>query len=221
MTRVPTLQRPGGILEAGGLFGFDGQLLEGLRFFGTQVDALVAVDSYEAARRRSVGLGPLLDRELLTALASLPHGHPVRWDDIDPLMHPVLDCAPPGVLHHNTYTFQVQWRPPVRLAGVLTIAGRDWRAGVNRVGIFRRDAACALLLTRPPLELAAVLGRASRFGIGLALPDRQGRWQVYAEAEPVRRRADPTHWRLLETAYARWLSQRQADAHSSSAHHRR
>lgn len=221
MTRTSTLPRPGGPAGAAGLFGFAGQLVAGLRFFGSRVDALITIDDQEVARRRSAGLGALLDRRLLTALGSLPHGHPIRWDDIDPLSHPLLDCAPPGVLHRDTHTVQVHWRPAVRLAAVFVITGRDWRAGVHQVGIFRRDAACALLVTRPPLELTALLDRTSRFGIGLALPDRDGGWHVHADAQPAPLRADPTHWRLLETAYASWLSRQPVDAQPSSAHHRR
>jgi hypothetical protein len=208
------------VLRAAEGFGFDGQLVEGLRFYGSQVDVLVAVDDVEVARRQATGLGPLLDRQLLTALASLPHGHRVRWDDIDPVLHPVLDCAPAGVLHRDPTAVTVRWRPAARVVGVLATAGRDWRAGVSRVGIFRRDAACALLLARPPLDLGAVLSRTSRFGIGLALPGQHG-WEVYVDAEPTRLRVDATHWRLLETAYAGWLSQHQADVQPSSAHHRR
>jgi hypothetical protein len=200
----PAKQPRPSLTAAAALLGFEGDLVERVQFANKQVIAIARVDEAELTRRAQAGLGPVLDYRLVEALASLPLGLPVSWEEIDPIVRAVLDCAPPGVLRATPAQVERLVRPAVRVTGVLTVT-RDWRTGVNTVGILAGHALPGLVLPYRPRDTEPILARASRFGIGVVSRDRQEGWHLLLAARRARR-ADlgPRHWRFLETVYATW-----------------
>ncbi len=199
------------LTAAASLLGFEGDPVERVQFANKQVTAITQVDQGELERRAQAGLGPVLDYRLVEALASLPLGWPVPWEKIDPIMRAVLDCAPPGVLRATPAQVERLLRPAVRVTGILT-STRDWRTGVNTVGILAGHARPGLVLPYRPRDAEPILARAGRFGIGVVSRDGQG-WQLLLAARRTRQTdLGPRHWRFLETVYATWRrAHRQPD----------
>jgi hypothetical protein len=192
------------LTAAASLLGFEGDPVERVQFANKQVTAITQVDEAELARRAQVGLGPVLNYRLVEALASLPLGWPVSWEEIDPIVRAVLDCAPPGVLRATPAQVERLLRPAVRVTGILT-STRDWRTGINTVGILAGHARPGLILPYCPRNAEPILARAGRFGIGVVSRDRQGGWQLLLAARHGRQTdLGPRHWRFLETVYATW-----------------
>jgi hypothetical protein len=192
------------LMAAAALLGFDGDLVERVQFANKQVTAIAQVDEAELERRARAGLGPVLDYRLVEALAGLPLDSPVPWEEIDPIVRAVLDCAPSGVLRATPVQVERLLRPALRVTGILT-STREWRTGVNTVGILAGHARPGLVLPYRPRDAEPILARAGRFGIGVVSRDRQGGWQLLLAARHARQ-ADlgPRHWRFLETVYATW-----------------
>jgi hypothetical protein len=200
-----TARRPRPSLAAAALLlGFEGDPVERVQFANKQVTAIVQVDEAELARRVQVGLGPVLDYRLVEALASLPLGWPVPWEEIDPIVRAVLDCAPPGVLRATPAQAERLLRPVLRVTGILT-STRDWRTGVNTVGILAGHGRPGLVLPYRPRNAEPILARAGRFGIGVVGRDGQGGWQLLLAARRAQQTdLGPRHWRFLETVYDTW-----------------
>lgn len=192
------------LTAAAELLGFEGDLVERVQFANKQVTAIVQVDESELERRTQAGLGPVLDYRLVEALASLPLDLPVPWEEIDPIVRAVLDCAPPGVLRATSARVERLLRPAVQVTGILT-STRDWRTGVNTVGLLAGHARPGLVLSYRPRDAEPILARAGQFGIGVVSRDRQGGWQLLLAARRARQPdLGPRHWRFLETVYATW-----------------
>jgi hypothetical protein len=199
----PAKQPRPSLTAAAALLGFEGDLVERVQFANKQVVAIARVDEAELARRAQAGLGPVLDYRLVEALASLPLGLPVSWEEIDPIVRAILDCAPPGVLRATPARVERLLRPAVQVTGILRCA-RDWRTGVNTVGILAGHARPGLVLPYRPRDTEPILARAGRFGIGVVSRDGQG-WQLLLAARRARQTdLGPRHWRFLETVYATW-----------------
>jgi hypothetical protein len=204
----PARPRPS-LTAAAALLGFEGDLVGRVQFANKQVTAIVQVDEAELERRAQAGLGPVLDYRLVEALAGLPLSLPVSWEEIDPIVWAVLDSAPPGVLRATSARVERLLRPAVRVTGVLT-STRDWRTGVNTVGILAGHARPGLVLPYRPRDAEPILARAGRFGIGVVSRDRQGEWRLLLAARRARQTdLGPRHWRFLETVYATWRRARE------------
>ncbi len=209
-------------------FGFAGKIVPGVRFATSCCAAVVHADPEEMARRVTAGLGPLTDYRLIDALAQLPIHCPVAWDDLDPVVGAVLDCAPYGAVQADTTHVKRLWRPALLVTGVL-VASADWRTGLEQVGIFAPDAARGLVLLGQPRHPGELLHEARRFGIGVvaaSLQDAEARLLLPPRTDrPLR--PNPRHWRFLEAVFAAWCAHkadstlRQDEGHASSAHARR
>jgi hypothetical protein len=203
--RQPTAE----VAAVASVFGFAGELVADVRWAEGCCTAAVLVDAEEVARRSATGLGvldPYRHLRLFEVLFELPLGAPVRWADLDPVRATELDAAPAGVVCRTPETVERLWRPVVTVTGVLTIASSTTQ-GLHRVGILAAHAPRGLATHRRPR--AATLDRATRFGIGVAVPGRIG-WEVLVA--PRRDRLEPSarHWRFLELVYAMWRG-RSAD----------
>jgi hypothetical protein len=208
--RARVANHPLATAEAAAAFGFAGELVADVRWAGACCTAAVLVDVEEVARRSATGLGvlhPYRHRRLFEVLFELPLGAPVRWADLDPVRATELDVAPAGVACRTPETVERLWRPAVTVTGVLTIASSTTQ-GLHRVGILAAHAPRGLATRRRPR--AAALERATRFGIGVAVPDGRTGWEVLVA--PGRNRLAPSarHWRFLELVYAMWRG-RSAD----------
>lgn len=181
------------------VFGFGGELMP-TRLEGRSVIVAIRRDLSEIARRRRYRLGPILDRDLLRALESLPLNSSVRWADIDPMTAAVLDVAPTGVVESTALTVTRRVSPAVDLRGVL-LSDTNWKRGLERASIFAPDAPRGLLVQTQPKRLDEVIDQATRLGIGVALPS--GRLIGFCSRRYVR--FGPRRWRVLETLYRHWL----------------
>jgi len=209
------------ILNASHVFWFRGDPVGSVRFAGVSVTAFVVPDPAEVERRADTGLGPILDHQLLVALSLLPHDHIVSDVDIDPVVHAILDNAPEGAVVRADGGVLRLWRPAIRLEAVLRVApGTRWRPALQRVSLFAPDASRAVLVRGHVASKTELETRAQRLETGVAILEESGETHLLVPAVRNRRvRVTPRHWRLLETAYGRWLQ--TADQPMSSAQARR
>lgn len=181
-------------------FDFTGCLVERVRWGGTQFDAVVALNTTELERRAAFELGPVLDYQLLDALATLPLGRPMRWDQIDPIQAAVLDCAPAGVVE-ATSTQVTNWlSPPVGLIGLFVVADH-WRA-LAKIGTFGRVAPSGVVVRHVPTAMGEAVGAARNAGLGLAVLDADEPRSVVG---PRPRIVHTTgRRRILEVVFGQW-----------------
>jgi hypothetical protein len=193
--------------DAALLFGFEGDLVDEVRFAGVAVSASVRIDPVEVQRRADAGLAPGLDHDLSEALAELPVDWPVPWSSVHPLVRLRLEHAPSGVVELTDLEVIRRWRPAVTVTGVFTVARRQWRPALRKVSLFAPDAPRGLVLRDRPADQGEVLDAARGLGIGLAAPASSARaWQLLlAPSHSVRPVPGPRHWRFLEAAYEAWL----------------
>lgn len=185
-------------------FGFAGELVPGIRWAGSDCTAVVRLDHAEIARREAAGLGVLEHArhyQLVEVLFELPLGIPVPWADLDPVRAAELDGAPAGVVCRTAEAVERLWRPALTITGLLTIADNT-RQGLRRVGILAPDAPRAVATRRRPRR--ATRARAEQLGIGVAVTDNEGRWQVLVAPHRHLVSPGPRHWRLLELVYDLW-----------------
>lgn len=181
-------------------FGFDGCLVEGVRWGGTRFDAVVALNPAEIERRAAFNLGPVLDFQLLDALSSLPVGQSMGWDQIDPIRAAVLDCAPAGVVESTSADVTNWLAPPVQLTGVFVVADH-WRA-LARIGTFGRVAPSGVVVRHVPSALEEAVGAARTAGLGLAVLDAdEPRSVVGPNASVVHTTG---RRRILEVVFGQW-----------------
>lgn len=185
-------------------FGFAGEVVEHVRWAGTNFNAVVHVNLDEVRRRQAVGLGHILDFQLLEATSTLPYQQPVNWDDIDPVVAAVLDCAPEGVVDVTTDTATLVMRTPLELTGVYTVSSHE--DALRRVGLLARVAPTGVVLRQHPRErLPQAVDVASRFGLGLSvLEDGVLRPMTAPTSTP---QPGIGRTRVLEAVYGRWLRQ--------------
>jgi hypothetical protein len=198
--------------DAARRFGFDGEVVPGVGFAGTCVTAVVRPDDAEVRRREHAGLGAVLDFDIIDRFVDLPVDWPVPRDELDRTTIQLLETAPPGVVEETGTAVIRRWRPAVTVTGILLVAGRQWRAGLANVSLFAPDAPRGLVLQHPPRDQQALHDEARELGVGVIVPDADGRWQLLAE--PLRDKTydlGPRHWRLLETAYLAWRDRIYAD----------
>jgi hypothetical protein len=164
---------------------------------GGQLLALSRIDRSEAHRRQACDLGPVIDRPLLEALAGLPLGEPVRWDDLDPLAQVVLDGAPAGCVDASAATVTRLYTPV--LDPVMFIAALAGERSVQEISLFAADTQRLLVGEKPPA--AKVAQEARQLGIGLALASRHDLEVV----QPASRRfvkPGPRRWFVQERLWA-------------------
>lgn len=192
-------------------FEMHGDLVRRVRFAGETFDAVVNIDDEELSRRGVEHLAAVLDRDLLAALASLPHGLPVRWNDLDPWDRTVLSAAPTGLVDDSGGHAVRLWRPALRVEGVIVATRRDWKSAVTAAGWFWCDARRGAVVTGEPPSLSKAIAMAQRHNVGLAVAEAGGITVLTpaAKAAPV---PGPRHWRFLETCYASWSEQARTHA---------
>jgi hypothetical protein len=186
------------------LFGFAGQLVPGVRWAGGCCTAVVRVDVAEVTRRQAGGFATLsLHRhyDLTEALFELPQGVAVARACLDPVRVAVLDRAPPGVVRHTSQTVERLWRPALTVTGIVG-GGADTLLGLHQVGVFCLDGPRGVAILRRPRT--ASLARATRLGVGVAVPAGAGCWELAAPPGRQLPHPSPQHWRFLEAVYTTW-----------------
>lgn len=118
--------------------GFDGILIEDVRFAGLRFDAVIEPDHAEVARRDRVGLGPVVDRDILEALFALPLANEIPIDDVDPIVAAFLSAVPRGIVEIRRSRIERLWKPAVSVVGVMVSHG-SWQRGRQSPGCRRAE----------------------------------------------------------------------------------
>jgi hypothetical protein len=186
------------------MLGFDGVLVEHVQFAGLRFDAVVRPDRTEVTRRASVRLGPVLDRDVLEALFTLPFMGNIPIRELDPIVAAFLTAAPPGIVDIQGSRIERLWRPAVSVAGVV-VSHTSWQRGLEAASLFAPDAPRALHLRVRPRALLRARQDAEELGIGLVLGVGDEEPEIVVPPSLTRRGApSPRHWRFLETVFATW-----------------
>jgi hypothetical protein len=183
--------------------GFQGILVEDVRYAGLRFDAVIEPDDAEVARRARSGLEPMLDRDLLEALFALPLSSEILVEDVDPIIAAMLSAAPNGIVEFQGSRMERLWKPAVSVVGVM-VSHRSWQRGLEAASLLAADAPRALNLVARPTALTRVKEEAEDLGIGLIVSAGEEP-QVVVLPSLVRRGApSPRHWSFLETVFAAW-----------------
>lgn len=181
-------------------FGFAGTILPSVDWAGTRFNAVIDPDWDEIERRDKAGLGALTDVPLLRAISTLPHGYDIAWEEIDPVMRAVLDCAPQGVLRSTPTGVMTEIQPPLRLVGIFCVSPH-WRA-IDRLGVMASTAACGVVVRHQPRGLEEATQRARKFGLGLAVVKNDQHQLLVTPAS--RPRPSLIRTMFLEVLYRLW-----------------
>jgi hypothetical protein len=211
-------RQPPNVADAVELLGFAGELVPDVQYAASTCTAVVQLDTEEVQRREAAGLGALASTgrhlRLLHTLFDLPFGEPVPWSAINPLAQAELDCAPAGVLEHESHQVIRLWRPAVTISGVVVVARDNSRRGLGRVGV-HAWLPRGLVATRRPRPSSMLAFEAAHFGIGLVVPQRPAGWELLlAPQRPRRRRICLQQWQFLEEVYAAWRRTHDLPAYS-------
>ncbi len=196
------------------VFGFEGILLPSVRLYGRQVDVVFRLHGAEIDRRSSAGIEALLDRDLMEALASLPHGSAVPWDSIDPVIHPLLDQAPEVLLHKNATHVERLYVPPLWIVGVVKRT-RTWMQGLEAISLFAPHAPRGLVVMGDE-SLDETLSKAQRIGVGIAHKARGAQTKLLTRPSARYVRSGSTQWLFSEAVYGQWLDRYKQSAQAFS-----
>lgn len=194
-------------------FGFEGVLVRGVRWADQRFNAVILLQRQEVLRRQAIGVGAVVDFELLDALSHLPLNEPVAWSEVDPMVAAVLDCAPSGLVARTTRFVQSLLAAPIHLVGLFTVADH-WRA-LQKVGMLAATAPTGVVVRHKPRELQTAKHHATRYGLGLAVLSDTACRGLVSPADP--RGQSIGYRRLQEVIYGRWLDQTRIPANSHQA----
>jgi hypothetical protein len=179
--------------------GYDGSAVEiGLR--SGPVTVIADLDYEEHRRRSTAGVGPIIDRSLLTALWELPDGMAVersalpRW-----VIDVVGGSSSTGVVDDGT-ALRRMVRPPLRVRGAVACRS-TLRASL--AAVCRLSALCpVLVVVDGPVDPAdPTLLEADLYGVGVVGPDPSGTSRIVSPAAPVTPTPGPFLWWISELAY--------------------
>lgn len=196
------------------VFEFNGTWFPLLRMYGRTVDAIIRLDRQELKRREDVGLGSLLDKDLLQALAVLPYATKVAWKSIDPLVQIMLDQAPEGVVQRDPFHVERLYRPALTVVGIVK-RSRSWIRALEAVSLFAPHSPRGLVLLGDGAEEETLI-RARRVGVGVARQQPGGSMALLVE--PTRRhiRSGAGQWACSEFVLAEWANRYSASAQALS-----
>lgn len=173
---------------------------------GARVDALVAIDHVEVARRDALDAGPVESATVLDVLLGLPLGYPVAVADLSAREQQILTDAPAGCVELGSTVSDGQLTPSVTrtLRAPLTVVaavvrGSRWRASVRRAASFYPLAQRVVVVPAPPDAVA--LAEARLAGVGIWIEQEDG-FEEHLPAEPFAPKyIKAAGWRFAENAY--------------------
>ena len=169
-----------------------------VRFMSSEVLVATEVDPVEHARRRAVGVGPLVSYEILTRLWELPAGGRVVLTDPESERFEDLRRRWPGMVESTDGSWCRLYHPGARVVAVFADIGSPSdrvRAAAQFVRFARRYAVGVDLGG----AAAGTRRLAERWGVGSV---REGDLTVRTESSPpVRRRPSVWDWLFAEVAY--------------------
>ena len=191
--------------EAAEAFGFRGVLVPVLHIAGAEFTAVARLDEYELARRERVGgVSPVTDRLQLKVLFELPLDEPVAWDDLDPVLAGAIDALPRGVVEADNSHVVRRFRPAVTIEGVIKVAHKRVRAGLEEISWLAPDAARGLV-AEPDSITQHLAHQAQGLGGGLAAINERGLTIMVAPSRRYIVTADSHRWHVAELVLDAWL----------------
>lgn len=172
----------------------------GLRIFGQQITVGYRAVDDELARRGALGLGAVVDQEVLGALFELPVDLPVRRACVSARHQRLLRRAPAGVVDRNRREVTRLLVPAIRVAHV-NAHGRASVRRLRRLSEFGPFTARTMVLSGPTPS-AVEFAEASRLGIGMVHADGS---VLLAGAPFVVRRHTAASWLFAEATLAELL----------------
>lgn len=184
-------------------FGFEGDLVRGVNWAGCRFDALVRPDFAEVDRRRSAGLGAVVDYGLMEALAALPLGCAINRSALHRDTSDRLQSAPPGIVEFDGDSITNVLEAPCQLVALVKRVPH-WRE-VGTFSVFASQVPCLLVVPHHPRDADVAAERLGRAGLGLVSATAKG---TTAIAEPRSQfRLGLSRRCLLERVFGYWLSQ--------------
>lgn len=192
--------------ELADLFGPAARVVD-LVVAGRRASVVYDVVDREAQRRAAVGLGAIQGRRLVEALAMLPLGAAVPWDDIEPLTQVALDNAPAGCVLSLSETVERVIEPAVEPRCFLTVY--EGRRSVEDVSLFAAMAPRLVVGRQRPTP--ATIDQVRELGVGYATAGGEG---VQIVVQPTTRhiRPGPRRWFVQERIWQ--LHQESAEIHA-------
>ena len=189
------------VQSAAAAFNFEGQLVD-LQLPGGPVHVTVRLDHAVHVQRTNAGIGPILDRSLVTALWELPEGLQVPVTSIPSWALERLDSARDAVERAGSSYVHVA-RPATVVTGAVAV-GRDLPRLLARVGQLSAVAPMGLVRRGGVESSDACVLNAALYGVGVAA-FVNSEVEVILEPQAVRPTPGPFLWWTAELAYAEIL----------------
>lgn len=185
------------ILEA---LGWSGEVLGALEWSGASGLVVGMVDGLEHERRERIGLGGVVDRRTIEAVASIGP-EPVPCREVTELSE--LGATSGLVAWGRNDTVFALARPPVRVEGVI-VTGHGWRETLSRASRFSLVAPRVAAVDRRPRDLDAAVAQAMWFDAGLVVTS-DAAVDVLGHPGPTAGDDDAYRWWFGELVYSAHL----------------
>lgn len=179
-------------------FGFTGVPVQ-LDLRDGSVSVTVVVDQEESSRRESVGLGPITDRGVITALWELPHRIEVAVSDVPTWVLERITAQAPAAVEFQGSVCTRTATAPTTVTGAIA-AGRTPSRLLERVGQLSAVCPMAIALPQQVARDEPAFLEAALYGVGVARATAAD-IEVMSPAEPVSPTPGPFRWWIAERAY--------------------
>lgn len=170
------------------------------------------LDADEVARRTRAGLGTVTSVQALEVLLGLPWGLPVPTGALSVRERQALAAAPAGCVEQVPDGIVRRVRPPLTPVLAVIPATRGWQAGLVAAGRYAPFCARAMVLRRPPRDVATACLEADYWGVGLIIA-HLGDPEVLVPPEPYRpHRHTARRWWFAEQVHQALAAQDDAPA---------
>lgn len=200
---APSPAEPGWVRACAAL-GLDGAPVPSVSTCGYDVDVLVRPDQLEVARRDRTSEGSPIGRDVLATLSALPHGLPVREQDLGGCERAGVAVLPPAVVEVTDGEVVRVWAPAVDVTAVTLATTTDgWEDGLYDVSTFAQVAPRVLVLDRKPRAVDRLREAATRVGVAAVVVTDDG-CDVLTGVSRRHVRPGPVRWEVAEDAFRRW-----------------
>ena len=179
---------------------FEGDLAGKVDIFGQTVDVWFRPRSAEVERRKSLGVGAIVDHDCLRALMDMPEGVPLNVVSLDPATVMAIDTlvtvGAVELVGDSVYRHAV---PPVELLGFTKTVDR-W-SEVQGITLLRTHGP-RVIFGSPPLARRTL--REIDPQVGVAVIERSG-WRIVRQPGTRAVRPSWQRWAIAETTYDAWL----------------
>jgi hypothetical protein len=175
----------------------------GAKTYSAKAHAAIRIDIAEHERRAHCGLGAL-ERAAINSMFSLPYGHWIRWEDLEPPVDKYLRRLPDGIVEHSDYGVRRLVVPPLTVE-LAVVTGLSWSKGLSAAATFAGYCSRVLLLGQCHRIPKSKLWEADYYGIGVWTNRADGIEELVAPAPWKQLYSKPVGWEFRERAYDAWL----------------